>query len=222
MASTAIAMIWPLAVPLPPPGERKNQDLVLAGRQRRQWSSEWRSTGRSRFYTGEDRGVFTRARVEVLVGIRVQSGPNTTLRVGVAVVFMVEEVDCRPNNVFARRQRQPDEVGVLRQPVCVASFIRVAARRSTWDALRTLGPRRSDWALRSLWGRSDSSSGRSRRLLAGSVDHLRHAGCRGGSRSSRGSRHCCPESPHARLQRPRHLFHRDQDDPDAILDCHQH
>jgi hypothetical protein len=123
----------------------EDEDLVLAICQRHS-RHQSREVLVVTVVAGEDRGVIAGAEVEVLVGIRLRSGPNTALCVGVAIIVVVK-IDCRPDNVFAWRQRQSNEVGVLWQLVCVARLIRVAARRRTRDALRALWPGRPSWAL---------------------------------------------------------------------------
>jgi hypothetical protein len=73
--------------------------LILAGRKRysRHQSGEVLV---ATVVAGVNRGVIAGAKVEVLIGIRVRSGLNTALRVGVAVIIIVK-VDCGPDNVFA-------------------------------------------------------------------------------------------------------------------------
>jgi hypothetical protein len=77
----------------------EDEDLVLAGRKRhsRHQSGEVLI---ATVVAGEDRRVIAGTKVEVLIGVRVGSGPNTALRVGVSVIVVVK-VDCRPDNVFA-------------------------------------------------------------------------------------------------------------------------
>jgi hypothetical protein len=87
------------------PWGAEDEDLILAVRKRHsrhQGSEVLVAT----VVAGEDRGIIAGAKVEMLIGIRVGSGPNTALRVGVAVIVAVK-VYCGPDNVFAAGNVRP-------------------------------------------------------------------------------------------------------------------
>ena len=83
----------------------EDEDLILAGRKRHSRHQSGKVLVAA-VVAGIDRGVIAGAKVEMLSGIRVGSGPHTALRVGVAVIVVVK-VDCGPDNVFAWRQLRP-------------------------------------------------------------------------------------------------------------------